>query len=378
MPKDIFEFFREARPLDVVSISFVAGTWLILFFYNLIFYIRLAFHKIPGSGTAVVPVSVIIVERNEEENLNKNLPGWVDLGYPDYEVLVVDDFSEDNSLTVVGVMRQNSARLKLTGLSQETRYSEKLSRNLALKAAGFDKVVFITPDMVPPDNHWLPAIATAFYNSAEVVVGYTRYKRAKGLFHKFFRTESFYQQIESMSYCLNGMPFVTKEENVTFNKKAYFDINGFAGKIGEEFLNMEMIYNQIIRRKKNAVLISGNLTLLREMVAGKHDYWDLIHKSFILRSYLNWKIRFFKGFSNLLKILYLPLLAACVILYPVLWPVVAGLFLILAIIRLVSIKKLQNRLGDQGIFLLSVLYGIFVPYLKIFANWRYSYKRKNP
>jgi glycosyltransferase involved in cell wall biosynthesis len=377
MIQELVVFLREAQKFEIVILSIIGGTWFLLIFYNILFFLRLAFYKVPGSGAATTPITIIMIERNEGENLGKNLPGWLSMGYPDYEVLVVDDFSEDNSWTTVGLLRLQYPRLKLTGLNQETRYSEKLSRNIGLKAVSYDKVVFANPDMLTPDNHWLPAIATAFSRQKDVVVGYTRYSAVKGFFHTLFRVESFFQQSESMAFCLNGLPFVSLEENISFDKKSYFEISGFAGKIGEEFLNMEMIFNQVIRRKKNAVMLAGNLTLQKEMVAGKREFCDLLHKSFILKQTIKFRIRAVLWFFNLLKILYVPLLVACVVMYPPMWPVLTALFIILAIIRLIYLKRLQNRLNESGIFLSSLIYGMLIPYIRIFTNWKYHYRRKN-
>jgi glycosyltransferase involved in cell wall biosynthesis len=378
MLRDLETFFSEIQILDIVFLCIVGVIWSLLLFLNILFYLRLAFYKVPGLGAATIPVTVIMIERNEEENLKKNLPGWLSMGYPEYEVLVVDDYSEDNSFTTVGIMRLENPRLKMTGLNQETRYSEKLSRNLALKAATFEKIVFAAPDILPPDNHWLPGIATAFHAQKELALGYTRYTPGKGFYHNLFRVESFIQQTDSMAFCLNGLPYVFSEENIAFSKKAYFDINGFAGKIGEENLNMEMIFNQVIRKNNNAVLAEGDLSLEKTLVAGKHEFRELYHKSFILKQYLGFGIRFVSGFFNLSRILYAPLLAACVILYPAVWPLVTALFIILAIIRLTSLKRMQNRLNEPGIFVSSVIYGMLVPYVRIFTNWRYRYQRKNP
>jgi len=126
MMQELLAFSREIQTFDIVILSVSGSIWLLVMFYNIQFYLRLAFYKVPGSGSASVPVSVIMIVRNEEENLKKHLNGWLSMGYPNYEILVVDDFSEDNSLTVLGVLRQQHPRLKLTGLNQETRYSQNL------------------------------------------------------------------------------------------------------------------------------------------------------------------------------------------------------------------------------------------------------------
>jgi hypothetical protein len=141
---------------------------------------------------------------------------------------------------------------------------------------------------------------------------------------------------------------------------------------------MEMIFNHVIGRKKNAVLLEGNLSLERTLTAGKPEFRELFHKAFIIKQYLGFSIRFIRGFFNFLRIIYVPLLAGCAALYPFLWPELTALFIIMAIIRLISLKRLQNRLNETEIFVTSVIYGMLVPYIRIFTNWRYRNKRNNP
>ena len=50
----------------------------------------------------VNPVSIIICARNEADNLQNLLPSVLEQDYPDYEVIVVNDCSEDNSYDVLG------------------------------------------------------------------------------------------------------------------------------------------------------------------------------------------------------------------------------------------------------------------------------------
>ncbi len=376
MPHELVTFFRNAGTGDLIFIGSVVLLWLLLLLYELLFHLRLAFYKLPSPEDKNIPLSIVIVERNEEENLKKNLTGWLSLDYPTYEVLVVDDFSEDNSLTTIGLLKLQYPRLKLTGLSQETRYSQKLSRNLALKAASFSEVVFVSPSMQMPESHWITRIAGAFAYGKDVVVGYTGLVPSKGFFHNLYRIESFFQQTESMAFCLNGLPYVVNEENVAFRKQAYFDINGFAGKISEEYLNLELILNDIIKRKENAILPAGNLSLRKEVEAGKTEYNELLNKSYRLNNTLSFSKNLIILVINIMKILWIPVVIVCLAVYPVLWMILLIALIILALFYIISIKQLQNRLKEPEIFLSSFIYGIISPYLKLVSRWVFTQRRK--
>ena len=377
MPHELMTFFQTASPLDLIILGSLLAVWVVVLFHTLLFYFRLALYRLPSTPQAGTPISVIMVERNEEENLSKNLPGWASLAYPSYEILVVDDFSGDNSLSVVGLLKLNFPRIRLTGLNQETRYSQKLSRNLALKGAAFDEVVFVHPSMEMPPHQWLQGIASGFASGKKIVVGYVSTIPGKGFYHRMFRIESFFQQAESMGYCLNGLPFVVNEENVAFKKQAYFDISGFAGKIREEYLNLEMVFNDVIRRKENGILPFATFSLHREMKIRKTEFNDLLFKSFKIIGYLSFGKKLLLRFFDFIKIIYLPFFIVCFLIYPVWWPVFLSMLVIRFLFLAVSIKRIQNHLKEPKIFLPSLIYGVVSPYYKLGSRWRYNYRQKN-
>ena len=377
MPYDIISYLQMLNQVDYSLIGAFIFIWLFRFMYDILFYGRLAFRKVAPAGSSSLPITVFIVERNEEKRLKKNLPDWLQMGYPHYEVLVVDDFSEDNSTAALALLKNDFPRLRFTTLSQETRYSDKLARNLALKAASHEMVVMIHPAMIPPDYHWLPGVSAAVANGKDVVIGYCNLLPGKDFIHKLYRAESFFQQIESMACSITRMPYVTNEENVTFRKSAYFDIGGLAGKIREEYLNLEMVINEIVRPKNVAVLPVGNLTLRKDLEVDRGMLRDLFCKSFRLRQYLKRGTRFFLGFSNLTNNLMLPLFLLMIILYPGLIWVVTGLVVIKSVIYSLIIKRLLKRLHEPKLFVTSLLYAIVAPYYRSVAQWRFNQLRKN-
>jgi glycosyltransferase involved in cell wall biosynthesis len=377
MPNDIISYLQTLTLVDYSLIGAVVFIWLFRLIFDIVLYGRLAFRKVAPAGSSSLPVTVFIVERNEEDRLRSNLPGWLQMGYPHYEVLVVDDFSEDNSTAALALLKNNFSRLRFTALSQETRYSDKLARNLALKAASHEMVVMIHPAMVPPDFHWLPGLSAAVSHGKDVVIGYCNLIPKQDFFNKLYRAESFFQQIESMACSITGMPYVTAEENVTFRKSAYFDMGGLAGKIREEYLNLEMVVNEIVKPKNVAVLPVGNLALRKDIEVDRSMLHDLFNKSFRLRNYLKYGTRFFLGFSRLTSILLLPALLLIIILYPGLVWVVTSLVAIKSIIYTFIIKRLQKRLHEPKLFVTSLLYAIVAPYYRSVAQWRFNQLRKN-
>ncbi|MBP5474636.1 MAG: glycosyltransferase, partial [Bacteroidales bacterium] len=77
----------------ILSISLI-----IQLIYYLNFYRATVRYEGENTDNSIQPsVSVIICSRNEEKNLKEFLPAILEQDYPDYEVIVVNDCSEDNT-----------------------------------------------------------------------------------------------------------------------------------------------------------------------------------------------------------------------------------------------------------------------------------------
>jgi glycosyltransferase involved in cell wall biosynthesis len=376
MPDEVISYLHSLSLTDYIIIGIIALIWLFRFLYDIFLYGRLSIRKAAPAGTSSLPVTVMIVERNEEQRLQTNLPAWLQMGYPNYEVLVVDDFSEDNSLATLALLRRKYPRLKFTALNQETRYSEKLSRNLGLKAASHEMIVMSHPAILLPDNHWLPGISAAVSNGKDVVIGYCNLLPRKGFLHQLYRAESFIQQIDSMACSITGLPYVTAEENVTFRKSAYLETGGLAGKIREEYLNLEMVVNSIVKSGNVAVLPVGNLALRKDLEMDETMVRDLFSKSFRLKKYLKPGTRFFIGLSRITSLLLIPSFLLLAVSYPglILWVII--LIVLKSIVYLFIINRLLTRLHEPKLFVTSLLYGIIAPYYRTIAHWRFIQSRK--
>ena len=91
-------------------------------FYMLFFYLRLANFK----GKQIrqenyPPVSIIICAKNEDANLKQNLPKILAQDYPNFEVIVVDDNSEDGTTEYLFFLAQKEPRLKAKCMDTERK-----------------------------------------------------------------------------------------------------------------------------------------------------------------------------------------------------------------------------------------------------------------
>lgn len=145
-------------------------------------------------------ISIVIPIFNEEENL-QNLynrltaaaPSWGE----DYEIVLVDDGSRDSSLTMMRVMAEKDARVRVVKLSRNFGHQPAISAGI--KIAKGDAIVIMDGDLQDPPEE-LHRFLAKWREGYEVVFA-VRTKRKEGFFKKmaystFYRILAWISDIE--------------------------------------------------------------------------------------------------------------------------------------------------------------------------------------
>ncbi len=346
----------------------------IRFVYLFMFTARVAFKKKKArNGNGIEPIALILTVRNAEENIQKNLPSILQIEDLDFEVVAIDDFSQDNTLSVLGLLKQRFPRLKISTLSQETRFSVKMAQNIAFKLAAHNWVLCVPIALSEVNEAWLHCFADCTgISQTNVVLGYSTVSPQNGFFNLLYRIEIFFQQIQSVGYILNGIPFVCNEENVAFKKEKYYELGGYAKNLKEPYANLELIINTFIKRKNTLINFNADSVIRKNTKIDGSVYLDLLKKSARIENYLSFGKKQALLFDELTKLLFLPLLLACLVFCFALWPLISILVGIFILAQVLIIKIVLNRLNERKIFIPSLVYGLIMPYYKLFFRWHFS------
>jgi GT2 family glycosyltransferase len=107
-------------------------------------------------------VSVVVCSCNGAQTVAETLAALEDMEYRDYEIIVIDDGSTDQTSTIASKHDVRLIRTENRGLS--------VARNLGLKAATGEIIAYIDDDAYP-DPHWLTYLAAAFLHTEHAGVG---------------------------------------------------------------------------------------------------------------------------------------------------------------------------------------------------------------
>ena len=176
--------------------------------------------------------SVVVYAHNDAEWLESFLPTLLHQDYPDYEVIVVDDASTDNSRNLLSAMLTQFQHLHLTLTPDRTRglSRKKLSLMLGIKAAQGDVVVTTNANCCVTSDQWLRLMLRNFVPGTDVVIGYSHYRyksdRNAGHCYRVFDTVTVGEQY--LTSAIAGKPYRGVSDNLAYRREAFFRNNGFS------------------------------------------------------------------------------------------------------------------------------------------------------
>jgi len=221
--------FKQLIPntIFIVFCSFV----LIQFLYVFFIHRKLAFYKEQPivNDTKLPPVSIIIAARNESDNLYENLPSILSQNYPEYEVIVVNNQSVDDSGWLLTAFCQQFPNLRVVelGRNKHLRPGKKLPITLAIKAAKYEHFVLTDADCKPTSTNWLRLMASKFNDQKQIVIGYAPYTKAKGIINKIIRFDTAWIGVSYLSMALAKLPYMGVGRNIAYTKSVFNSVNGF-------------------------------------------------------------------------------------------------------------------------------------------------------
>jgi cellulose synthase/poly-beta-1,6-N-acetylglucosamine synthase-like glycosyltransferase len=214
----------------LVFCAFCAAVLIQLSFYLGIFS-RLAFFRrkriIPEKPE---PVSVIICARNEDDNLVSFLPLILSQDYPEYQVIVVNDCSSDNTGDILDEFARKDAKLKIVTIKPDEYYShgKKFALMVGIKGADYPLLLLTDADCRPASDQWLKNMSSHFAQGTEIVISYGAQERAKGFLNKLIRFDGFFIALQYLSFSLAGKTYMGVGRNLAYQKELFFRHKGFA------------------------------------------------------------------------------------------------------------------------------------------------------
>ncbi len=276
------EWLNDITLLD----ELLLGGMLLLWAYELYFWLRymqgvnrwnrrLRKGKIKRSEVQP-PVSVIVCAKNEEQNLSDYLPHLLQQKYPQFEVIVVDDGSEDNTRLVVERLKYRYQNLRLTFVPHEAwvTSSKKLALTLAAKAAQYDYLLLTDADCRPESQHWIADMMSVFTDDVELVLGYGAYFEKKSALNRFIQFDALTSGMQYLGMAAAHHPYMGVGRNLAYRKQTFFENHGFAGLLGNRAGDDDLFVNKVANKRNTAIMATVDSLTWSVPKQRWHDWWQ--------------------------------------------------------------------------------------------------------
>ncbi len=316
-----------------------------------------------------LPISVIICARNEVQNLQENLPLILTQNYPDFEVVVVNDCSSDNSSHLLEQFTIDYPKLKLVTVSEHRRFKtgKKFALTMGIKAAKNEHLLLTDADCKPNSEHWIQLMQERFTDQKEIVLGYSPYRKTSGSLNTFIRFETIKTAINYLSAALNNNPYMGVGRNLAYTKSLFFRSKGFASHMHLISGDDDLFINQNANAVNTAVQINPESHTFSETKPDLSAYYRQKRRHMGVGKYYKRKNRFLITIDALSGFLFYIFLFVLIFLKFEL-AIVAGIFIFRlmaqSIIYPVIFKKLDA--GDL-IWWFPLLDLFYYIYLNVFG-----------
>ena len=363
-----FQFEQVSTVWIVISGIFLASFLVQMFFY-LFFYVRVLSRKgRKPDAISEESVSIVICARDEAENLKKHLPLILEQDYHDFEVVVVNDCSRDDTEVVLDELKAKYPNLRSTIIRRDQRFShgKKLAVTIGLKAATRNWVLLTDADCRPASPQWISEMQKHFISPCEVVLGYGGYIKEKGFLNKVIRYDTFFIAMQYFSFALAGCPYMGVGRNLAYKRSVFFANRGFASHLKLESGDDDLFINEIAGNDNTAVEFS-HLSHTSSIPDKTWKGW-FSQKSRHLTTGFH-----YNGFSQALLgleyssrlIFYVSFLV--LIANKIFLPYVVALFILRLITSTIILNIGMNRLNEKNLLVLSPVLDIGILLFNVFC-----------
>jgi len=357
----IFVFFNPGDALLTISIIFFIAITIQVVFLTVFL---VAFSKEREVKNFSAPVSIIVCAHDEEQNLRELIPILLEQDYPNFEILVVNDRSNDATFEFLLKETKANARLRMVNIERVPAHADakKYAITLGIKAAQHEWILLTDADCRPENKHWIRSMANQFSDTTKIVIGYSPYMTKPGFLNKFIRFESLITAIQYISFALLKNPYMGVGRNLAYRKSFFLDNKGFNNLLPITGGDDDLFVNQHATASNTAVSIGTDSNVysvpkttmrdffnqkVRHLSVGKR--YRFKHRVLLGMFTISWLISWFVG---------IPLLF---IFQPFYW--IAVVMVIRIILLIVTTQTAAKRLGHRfeawPVLLLDFIYSIY-------------------
>ena len=363
---------------------------LIQLLYHWGMFSRVAFFKKKGRpklDEELEPVSIVICARNEYDYLAELVPVLLSQDYPDYEIVIVNDCSDDETEEYLKEFTRHETIVKPVQLKQHLNFfnGKKFPLSMGIKSAKNDIIVLTDCNCMPTNDQWLRSVVNQYKNNTEIVIGYSPYVQKKSFLNRIIRFDALQQGLLYLSSAMSGQPYMGIGKNLSYRKELFFRNNGFISHYTTSVGDDDLFINKVATKKNTEVLIDAE-NAIYTTPTNSFRFWTHQKSSrYSTVSKYNLKTRAMLSLFYVSQFLFYATFIALLCLKPAFTiassavfyiPILVFFFLLRLGTQFIIYHNASKRLGEKGLLpgliLFDFLFAFLSPWLRLMGRMNVS------
>jgi len=360
----------ELIAFGLLSLAFLYQLYFYLRYLNGVLRLRSRTNRNKISFlTEQPPVSVIICAKDEANNLRKFLPFVLQQEYPNFEVIVINDGSTDETDILLRDLGKEYSNLRTTfvPVGANNRSTKKLGLTLGIKAAKNEMLLFTDADCMPEDKMWIARMARNFTNETDFILGYGAYLQKKSFLNRLITYDTLFIALQYMGMAIARKPYMGVGRNLAYRKQTFFDHKGFASTLQLSSGDDDLMVNQASNSKNTRVEIAPDSITWSEPNKTFKDWFYQKERHLSVSSYYKASSKFRLSLEPMSRgLFYLAMILSLVVGNFIIQIATAVLFIARLTIQLAIINKSANHFGGRKYLFTMPIFDILLPLVSLY------------
>ncbi|AKP51719.1 glycosyltransferase [Cyclobacterium amurskyense] len=343
-------------------------TYLMVVFGRFVF-----FHKAQREAlqdTNLSGVSIIIAAKNEARNLQDLVPLLMEQDYPDFEVLVVNDCSTDNSEDLLRSLAETYTNLRIVNVRYTPDHvtAKKYALTLGIKVSKYETILLTDADCRPVSSHWIKRMSAPVRNEGKTfALGHGSYLALPGLLNKIIQYETLFTAIYYFSFGYWKSPFMGVGRNLCYQKSFFMEKKAFKSLWHIEGGDDDLFVNLYATADNTAIVAHPESITVSQPKTNFKAYFTQKKRHFHAGKYYRTKDKLKLGLYSLSHLVFWLSAVGIVILESTWEPIalVLGLVLTRAILQYLIIHRARKKLEGTG----KVIWTLFFDLMYMIYFW---------
>lgn len=245
---------------DILWITFLIALLVQLFYIVVLFGRMSFFYNNPKSSqhSNFEGVTVIVAAHNEKENLEKLIPALCNQDYPDYEIMIINDRSYDDTESFLEEMMAVYPKLKTVNIKYTPEHvtAKKYALTLGIKVSKNDVLLLTDADCIPKTNNWIKLMTAPVREDRKTfALGYSQYNSNDGFLNSWIQFETLWTALQYISFAIWSAPFMGVGRNLCYRRSFFMEKKAFKGLWHINCGDDDLFVNLYANGKNTAVVI---------------------------------------------------------------------------------------------------------------------------